>query len=124
MATFNCKFAIFESQQAVILLEVMVLLIIVALLAGVWVSFYVQSSLAERALIIRLEALHLAASSIDRMRASSTKPLNTIEKVDDYTVCCKVYGISHISTMWIVAVVVEHKYYHGEVVRLATCIAL
>lgn len=121
MTTFNCKFAIFESQQAIILLELMAVLMMVALLASSWASFYIQLRLAERRVVVQLEALHLAASYLDQLRARNRWPENKIDTVGRYHISCVITKIAQCDYLWIAEVTVSHELLGKNPISLMTC---
>jgi hypothetical protein len=116
--TFNCKIAIFESQQAFILLEMIFLLFMIALLAVSWAGLYVQSCVAEKQLLIRLQGIHSAASYIDRLRASPTFPSSGTFTDGEYILGCTIKKIFY--RVWLARVQVHHARSSEEVYSVTT----
>jgi hypothetical protein len=110
-----------SQSSGFILLEQLAALMALALLAGIWAQLRVQLHLAEHRSIVVLQALHLATSYLDQLRASSSYRHDVVKNIDQCKLACHLQKVPHYPQLWFAVVEVVPDRYPECKVTITTC---
>lgn len=110
-----------QRSTGFIFLELLASLMALALLAGIWAQLAVQVHLAEHRSVAMMQALQVAVSHIERLRALAERPCTLTKDVDQGKLSCQIRRVPGYEHLWLAIVEVTPIRYPEHKVVLTTC---